>query len=200
MILTILIIMVMALSMSEQAQVFAFAPYFPTSTTTTSRRCGGVATPLCMGLFDGISKAFNNKDFKSQDQRVRASHILIKGEDSDEVLTTVRNLLGEIQSRVVGGEGDESLPQVFAELARRQSQCSSKDQGGDLGLFGKGKMVKEFDLAIFPDDKSLEPPIGTVVGPVVTDFGIHIILVTDRDENKDQVEEKLARIDPDASR
>jgi peptidyl-prolyl cis-trans isomerase C len=196
-----IVIIIFMVLISEQAQVlFALAPYFPTSTATASRRCGAFASPLYMGLFDGISKAFNNQDFKSQDQRVRASHILIKGEDSDEVLTTVRNLLGEIQSRVVDGEGDESLSQVFAELARRQSQCPSKDQGGDLGLFGKGKMVKEFDLAIFPDDKSLAPEIGTVVGPVVTDIGIHIILVTGRDENKDQVEEKLARIDPDASR
>ena len=96
-----------------------------------------------MGLFDGISKAFSNEDFKAQDQRVRASHILIKGDDSDVVLQKIRGLLGELQDRVAGG--DEPLPQVFAELARRESQCPSKDKGGDLGLFGKGKMVKEFD-------------------------------------------------------
>eukprot|EP00536_Pseudo-nitzschia_multiseries_P006711 jgi/Psemu1/296345/fgenesh1_pm.146_\ len=150
-----------------------------------------------MGLFDGIAKAFSNQDFKPQDQRVRASHILIKGDDSDRVLGTIRTLLGEIQTRV--GEGDEPLPQVFSELARRESACPSKDQGGDLGLFGKGKMVKEFDRVLFPDDTSLAPPAGKIVGPVVTDFGAHIILVTKRDENKDQVEEKLARIDPDAA-
>jgi hypothetical protein len=39
-----------------------------------------------MGLFDGISKAFANQDFKDQDRRVRASHILIKGDDPEVVL------------------------------------------------------------------------------------------------------------------
>jgi parvulin-like peptidyl-prolyl isomerase len=152
---------------------------------------------LFMGLFDGIAKAFSNQDFKAQDLRVRASHILIKGDDTDQVVGTIRNLLGEIQVRA--GEGDEPLPQVFAELARRESQCPSKDQGGDLGMFGKGKMVKEFDDALFPADTSLAPPAGNIIGPVITDFGAHIIYVTKRDENKDQVEEKLARIDPDAA-
>lgn len=150
-----------------------------------------------MGLFDGIASAFSNQDFKAQDLRVRASHILIKGEDSDKVLGTINSLLGELQERVAVGE--EPLPQVFAELARRESQCPSKDKGGDLGMFGKGKMVKEFDQALFPEDASLAPPAGNIVGPVITDFGAHIIYVTKRDENKDQVEEKLARIDPDAA-
>eukprot|EP00534_Pseudo-nitzschia_fraudulenta_P004431 CAMPEP_0201138362 /NCGR_PEP_ID=MMETSP0850-20130426/55891_1 /ASSEMBLY_ACC=CAM_ASM_000622 /TAXON_ID=183588 /ORGANISM="Pseudo-nitzschia fraudulenta, Strain WWA7" /LENGTH=151 /DNA_ID=CAMNT_0047409755 /DNA_START=210 /DNA_END=665 /DNA_ORIENTATION=+ len=150
-----------------------------------------------MGIFDGIAKAFSNENFKVQDQRVRASHILIKGDDSDQVLETIRNILGEIQDRA--GIKDEPLPQVFAELARRESQCPSKDKGGDLGMFGKGKMVKEFDEALFPNDANLEPQVGNIVGPVITDFGAHIIFVTKRDENKDQVEEKLARIDPDAA-
>lgn len=168
----------------------AFSPGYH----SVPQRCDAA---LSMGLFDGIAKAFSNEDFKAQDQRVRASHILIKGDDSDVVLQKIRGLLGELQDRVAGG--DEPLPQVFAELARRESQCPSKDQGGDLGLFGKGKMVKEFDQALFPDDESLAPPAGNIVGPVITDFGAHIIFVTKRDENKDQVEEKLARIDPDAA-
>ena len=174
-------------------QSFAFVPAGCCSPSTSGH---GVA--LSMGLFDGITKAFFNEDFKSKDQRVRASHILIKGDDSDRVLGTIMNLLGEIQARA--GEGDEPLPQVFAELARRESQCPSKDQGGDLGMFGKGKMVKEFDKVLFPDDASLAPPAGNIVGPVITDFGAHIIFVTKRDESKDKIEEKLARIDPDAAR
>ena len=185
-------LVVMAMALLAQTQiVFAFSPGRP---STSHGRCD---TPLSMGLFDGIAKAFSNNDYKTQDQRVRASHILIKGDDSDQVLGTIRNLMGEIQARA--GEGGEPLPQVFAELARRESQCPSKDQGGDLGMFGEGKMVKEFDLALFPEDTSLAPPVGNIVGPVITDFGAHIIFVTKRDENKDQVEEKLARIDPDAA-
>lgn len=168
----------------------AFLP----GSSSTSR---GRDASLSMGLFDGIAKAFSNTDFKAQDQRVRASHILIKGDDPDRVSEKIMGLLGELQDRVAGG--DEPMPQVFAELARRESQCPSKDKGGDLGIFGKGKMVKEFDLALFPDDESLSPPAGNIIGPVITDFGAHIIFVTKRDENKDQVEEKLARIDPDAA-
>ena len=95
----------------------------------------GRDTSLSMGLFDGIAKAFSNQEFKSQDQRVRASHILIKGDDSDLILEKIRNLLVELQDRA--GAGDEPLPQVFAELARRESECPSKDTGGDLGMFGK---------------------------------------------------------------
>ena len=171
-----------------------FTLAFSRHTLTTFR---GYDASLRMGLFDGIAKAFSNEDFKAQDQRVRASHILIKGDDSDQVLVTIRSLLGELQDRTV--MGDESLTQVFSELARRESDCPSKDSGGDLGKFGKGKMVKEFDEVLFPDDASLAPPAGNVLGPVITDFGAHIILITKRDENKDQVEEKLARIDPDAA-
>ena len=72
-----------------------------------------------MGLFDGIlSKAFANEDFKSQDRRVRASHILIKGDDFDMVFEKIKSLYGELQTRA---NGDESLvPQIFAELARRE--------------------------------------------------------------------------------
>ena len=188
------IFFVALLFVSYNGKLFAFSPG---SNHFSGSRVGVSDVSLSMGLFDGIAKAFTNEDFKAQDQRVRASHILIKGDDSDQVMETIKNLLGELQDRA--GAGAEPLPQVFAELARRESQCPSKDKGGDLGMFGKGKMVKEFDQVLFPDDASLAPPAGNIVGPVITDFGAHIIFVTKRDENKDQVEEKLARIDPDAA-
>mmetsp|Transcript_3747 Transcript_3747/g.6830 ORF Transcript_3747/g.6830 Transcript_3747/m.6830 type:complete len:192 (-) Transcript_3747:265-840(-) len=182
-----LLLLTLALLAHKQPS-FAFTPcHYHAS---ASRGC---STSLSMGLFDGIAKAFSNSDFKAQDQRVGASHILIKGDDSDQVLGTIKNLMGEIQARA--GEGDEPLSRVFGELARRESQCPSKDKGGDLGMFAKGAMVKEFDLALFPDDAALEPQAGNIIGPVITDFGAHIIFVTKRDVNKDQVEEKLARND-----
>merc|ERR1712129_529239 len=81
----------------------------------------------------------------------------------------------------------------FAEVARRESTCSSKAQGGDLGLFGPGKMVPEFDAALFPEADP--PPAGSMLGPIVTEFGCHAILVTKREINRDQIEEKLARND-----
>lgn len=153
---------------------------------------------LNMGLFDGISKAFSNQEFKAQDQRVRASHILIKGDDVDQVLGKINQLMGELNERVQQQEEQTGgmLQPIFSELARRESQCPSGAQGGDLGLFGPGKMVKEFDAVLFPEEEgAVPPPVGSVLGPVVTDFGFHVILVTQREENQDQVEEKLARND-----
>ena len=150
-------------------------------------------TSLRMGLFDGIAKAFSNEDFTGQDQRVRASHILIKGDDPDVVLPKITAIMGELGNQ---SQGDpEKLPQVFAQIARRDSQCPSAAQGGDLGVFSPKAMVPEFDEAVFGD---APPPAGSLVGPVITDFGAHLIYITKRFEDNNQVEEKLARIDPDA--
>ena len=100
-------------------------------------------------------------------------------------------LMGEIGDRV---KSPDQLGPIFAEVARRESECSSSAQGGDLGMFGPGKMVQEFDEVLFPDG-SEPPPPGAVLGPVVTEFGCHVILVTKREINRDQVEQKLARND-----
>lgn len=61
----------------------------------------------------------------------------------------------------------------FSQLAKRHSTCPSKKQGGDLGEFKRGAMVKPFDNAVFAkgsEDKS-------VIGPVKTRFGYHLIRV-----------------------
>ena len=150
------------------------------------RRSGTVS----MGLFDSLSKAFANEEFKEDDRRVRASHILLKGDDDVEKAIGLLQELGER----VQTEGPERLAPIFADLARRESTCSSSNMGGDLGTFGPGKMVQEFDDALFPEEGE-EPLAGSVLGPVVTDFGAHLILVTKREVNRDQIEEKLARND-----
>lgn len=62
----------------------------------------------------------------------------------------------------------------FAELARKHSACPSGKQGGDLGEFGPGQMVREFDEVVF------SAPIGEVQGPVKTQFGYHLLEVTAR--------------------
>ena len=62
----------------------------------------------------------------------------------------------------------------FAVVAKQHSQCPSGQRGGDLGEFGPGQMVQEFDTVVFSSD------IGTVVGPVQTQFGYHLIEVTSR--------------------
>lgn len=65
---------------------------------------------------------------------------------------------------------------TFEEAASDSSTCPSKAQGGDLGEFGKGQMVKEFEEAAFAAE------IGTVVGPVKTQFGYHLIKVEGKTE------------------
>jgi len=62
----------------------------------------------------------------------------------------------------------------FADLAKKFSSCPSGSQGGDLGEFGPGMMVPEFDKVVF------SAPVGTVQGPVKTQFGFHLLEVTSR--------------------
>ena len=63
---------------------------------------------------------------------------------------------------------------AFADAAKEHSSCPSAAQGGDLGEFGPGQMVKEFDEVVFSAD------IGSVEGPVKTQFGYHLLEVTAR--------------------
>lgn len=62
----------------------------------------------------------------------------------------------------------------FAACAREHSQCPSARQGGELGEFGPGQMVREFDEVVFSAE------VGTVQGPVKTQFGYHLVEVTKR--------------------
>ncbi|WP_455209770.1 peptidylprolyl isomerase [Kaarinaea lacus] len=64
----------------------------------------------------------------------------------------------------------------FAELAKQYSSCPSGANGGDLGEFGPGMMVPEFDKVVFSAD------VNTVQGPVKTQFGYHLLEVTSRSE------------------
>lgn len=62
----------------------------------------------------------------------------------------------------------------FSELASKHSKCPSGSNGGDLGEFGPGQMVREFDEVVF------SAPVNEVQGPVKTQFGYHLIEVTKR--------------------
>lgn len=64
----------------------------------------------------------------------------------------------------------------FAELAKKHSNCPSGSRGGDLGEFSPGMMVREFDEVVF------SAPVNTVQGPVKTQFGYHLLEVTDRQD------------------
>lgn len=86
-----------------------------------------------------------------------ARHILVDSESD------CQKLIDEINS---GAD--------FAELARTHSKCPSGREGGALGSFGPGQMVKEFDEAVFNGE------VGAIQGPVQTQFGYHILQVTER--------------------
>lgn len=64
----------------------------------------------------------------------------------------------------------------FADMAKSYSSCPSAAQGGELGEFGPGMMVPEFDKVVF------SAPVNTVQGPVKTQFGYHLLEVTQRSE------------------
>lgn len=73
----------------------------------------------------------------------------------------------DLKEKIAGG-GD------FASLAKQHSSCPSGKDGGNLGTFGPGQMVKEFDEVVF------SAPVGEVQGPVKTQFGFHLVEVTNR--------------------
>lgn len=106
-----------------------------------------------------------NKNRWSIPEQRRASHILIEfGDDKAAALKKAEGILAEVKAD----------PSKFAAVAEKESQDpGSASQGGDLSFFGKGVMTKAFEDAVFNAKK------GDIVGPVETEFGYHIIYVTD---------------------
>jgi peptidyl-prolyl cis-trans isomerase C len=126
-----------------------------------------------------------NKDRLGEEPQVRASHILI-GVDtsaSAEEKAKAKEKAEAVLKELKAGKD-------FAEMAKNSSTCPSKDQGGDLGFFGKGQMVPEFEQAAFalkPDELS---------NVVETQFGYHIIKITGKKGGEapklDELKDKIA--------
>lgn len=106
--------------------------------------------------------------FKTEAQ-VRASHILIKVDSqADEARKTeAMQKVQILQKKIQNGED-------FAALAKQNSECPSSAEGGDLGFFTRGKMVKPFEDAAF----AMEP--GEVSDVIETQFGFHLIRVVEK--------------------
>ncbi len=100
---------------------------------------------------------YNNIGDKTVITKVNARHILVK--ESGEAL--------EIKAKIDKGA-------KFEDLAKLYSICPSGQNGGDLGYFGRGQMVKEFEDAAFAT------PVNSVSDPVYTQFGWHLIKVIDK--------------------
>lgn len=90
--------------------------------------------------------------------KATARHVLVK--DEDQCL--------ELKKKIQSGETD------FESVAQEFSECPSGQSGGDLGTFGPGEMVPEFDKVVFNE------AVGEVHGPVKTAFGYHLIEITSR--------------------
>lgn len=114
---------------------------------------------------------------------VRASHVLIpvSGPDSNKAKAEAQTVAK------LAREGKN-----FAELARQYSKDASEARGGDLGWFTKGRMVPAFEKAAFG------AKVGEIVGPVRTQFGLHIIKVTGRDSRALKVAQVVCKIEPSA--
>lgn len=111
---------------------------------------------------DEEAEVFYNEhsDEFAEPETVSAKHILVEDEDKcKEILAAIEN--GET---------------TFEEAAKAHSTCPSGAQGGDLGVFGKGQMVPEFEVAAF------DAEVDAVVGPVKTQFGYHLIKVEEKNE------------------
>lgn len=118
-----------------------------------------------------------------QGELVKTQHILIRTskDASPEEQTKAMEHITEIQERLQQGES-------FMELAKEFSEDpGSKDKGGDLGYFGKGHMVPEFENAAF------STAIGQVSSPIKTQYGFHLIKVNDKTESMKIPFEKISQ-------
>lgn len=114
-------------------------------------------------------------DVKDTEEQVHARHILIRfpelteGKTQEQIEAETLDKVKAIRERIVKGE-------AFADVAKEVSDdTGSKESGGDLGWFAKGKMVAEFENAAF----SQTP--GVLGDPVKTQYGYHLILVEEKD-------------------
>jgi len=124
-----------------------------------------------------------NDVLTSKNPIVRASHILIPlGSNKDDNSEAMK-----IYDRIIKGESFESAAKNFSK------DPGSAAKGGDLGWFGKGAMVKEFENACFSGT------IGQVQKPVKSQFGWHIIKVTGKSDKKFVVEKIVNKIQPSAT-
>ena len=122
--------------------------------------------------YDAVVSNIAQRAKAPQGERVRASHILVKT-DAKKTADAAKKEIDALYAQLKGLSGD-ALAKKFADLAKEKSDCPSKAKGGDLGAFGHGQMVPEFDKAAFAQE------IGKLYEPVKTSFGWHLVLVTEK--------------------
>lgn len=130
---------------------------------------------------DDVAKFFeeNPQAFQKPEQ-VRARHILLKTtpEETQDVKSQKRLQLAGLQGQIAKGAD-------FGKMAEQHSECPSKAQGGDLGLFSRGKMVQAFE------DTAFGLKTGEISDIVETQFGFHLIKLEERQEPHQQEFEEV---------
>ncbi len=124
-----------------------------------------------MQISDEQAKEYydKNKDKFKSGEKIRARHILFKDDNE----TGAKDAISQM-SKLSG----DKLKEKFIELAKSKSEGPSKSKGGDLGFFGKRRMVPAFDKAVF----ALK--IGAITKePVKTQFGYHVIYLEEKKES-----------------
>jgi len=142
----------------EVSRALALSKYLENSVSDADKR----------SYFDANKDAFNGA-------RVKASHVLI---DTRNLKTDAEREEAKKKIEIVKVEIDKGAD--FAEMAKKYSNCPSAEKGGDIGFFQrKGSIVEEFAVVAFAME------VGEISEPVKTQFGYHIIMVTDKEEGKD---------------
>jgi peptidyl-prolyl cis-trans isomerase C len=119
---------------------------------------------------DEVQNYYNeNKEKFMEQATASAKHILVATEEE------ANNIKAEIEESKI----------TFEDAAKKYSTCPSKEQGGDLGSFGRGMMVPEFEDAAFGAE------IGKVTEAVKTQFGYHLILVEQKNDPKEKSFEEV---------
>ncbi len=123
---------------------------------------------------DELKEYFNENIGVFSGETVTASHILL-----DTKNITDEDKLKEAKEKILKIKEELDNGADFAKLAEEKSDCPSAKKGGELGTFGRNEMVKEFTDAVFATD------VNSISEPVKTQFGYHIIKVTDKQGGKD---------------
>ena len=125
------------------------------------------------------------KDITATREECEAYYEANKGQFEKGPQATAKHILTDTEDEIhkIRKEIEEGV-KTFAQAAQEYSKCPSKAQGGNLGTFGRGQMVPEFDEAVF----NAEP--GSLLGPIKTQFGYHLIRVDDVDQGKEAEFEK----------
>ncbi len=152
------------------------------SSALQSAKPGDVVGPIL--TYEGYLVYKYIDKVRSDENYVRASHILIKS-DQDEA--QAKEEADNIYNQLIGGID------FYQTAIERSEDKGSAVKGGDLGWFSKGQMVKEFENAAFSGK------VGVIQKPVKTNYGYHIIKVTGRSSDKFIIEKIVNKIQPSAT-